>query len=208
MKTWTVDEMVATGACYSRERIVVLWAWREALSPRDILTLDIPAQDRLWVCWRQEAFTPAQHAAILDRIVRRAVKAFALPDPSTAAWARRWLDGDKGARTSAEAAEAARAAGAAWAATAARTAEAARAAWAVEAAWAAEDATAVRAAGAAWAAWAAEAAGATRAAGAAAAARAAAAAGAARAARAARAAEADRQITDVLAVLDEEGTPS
>jgi hypothetical protein len=201
MKTWTVDEMVATGACYSRERIVVLWAWREALSPRDILTLDIPAQDRLWVCWRQEAFTPAQHAAILDRIVRRAVKAFALPDPSTAAWARRWLDGDKGARTSAEAAEAARTA---WAAEAVGSAAAARAAWAVEAAEAAEDATAVRAAGAAWAAWAAEAAGATRAAGAAAAARAAWAARTARAARAARAAEADRQINDVLAVLDEE----
>ena len=142
-KMWTVQDIVNAKACYTREQIEILWAGRKSLGLREILALDIPAQDRLWVCWNPKALTPKQRTKAINRIVRRAVETFALPEPSTARWARKWLDG-----IHAEAAEAARTAWDAWAVEAARTAAAARAA------------------------------------------------------------EADRQITDVLAVLDEEGTPS
>ena len=106
-ETWTVREMVATGACYSAERIAELWAEREALTLRDILVLNIPAQDRLWACWR--LLTTTQRVMVINRIVRRAVETFARPEPSTTVWARRWLDGDANARTTVEVVEAAEA---------------------------------------------------------------------------------------------------
>ena len=132
-KAWTVRQIQAEGACYDAKRITTLWAGREALTLWEILDLDIPAVDRLWVCWRPGALTDAQFAAVMERIVGRAVRQFALSEPSTHDWAQRWLDGDPEARTAAEAARVAWAAGAAWAA---------EAAWAAGAAWAAAGAAA------------------------------------------------------------------
>ena len=110
-KTWTVRQMQAEGACYDVATLRRLWAGRKALTLAQILELEIPATDRLWVCWRPGALTEAQCAAVQDVIVTRAVRTYALPEPSTAEWAQRWLEGTD--RT------AARAVWAAWAAEAA-----------------------------------------------------------------------------------------
>lgn len=95
MTRYTVDQVLALRPCatYTRERITALWAGREALSVLEMLDLDIPAANRLWVAWRT---LPAVHAqAALDRIVTRAVRTHALVCgvPAVEAWAVRWLDG-------------------------------------------------------------------------------------------------------------------
>jgi len=130
MKTWTIDEMLAERPCkeYTQERITELWAGRERLSLRDILMLDIPSSDRIWVACRPGALTDQQQAAWLERIVTRAIIHHALNCgiPTVEAWAQNWLDGTD------------------------RSNAAAAAAWTVEAAWAARATT--------WTAWAAAAA--------------------------------------------------
>ena len=197
MKSWTIGEMLNERPCaeYPRNRIEDLWSGRERLSLRDILRLDIPASDRIWVVCRPGAMTDEQRAAWLERIVTRSVKDHALNCGilTVEAWARNWLNGSD--RSRAEAARAAAETEASWAAREA----AAAAAWAAAreaaaaAAWAAEtEAEATRAAS--WAA-------------ARAAADAADAAAAAWAAREAAAAEErERQVADALAVMEETTT--
>ena len=129
LRTWTVYEVVSAGACYEPERVVHLWAGRARLSYLEIMALDIPAPDRLWVVWQDGELAPL----VIERIVTRAVTTHALAcgDPVVEAWARRWLSGED--RT--EAAARAAAWAAAWAAArAAREAAgaAARAAGAAE----------------------------------------------------------------------------
>lgn len=117
METWTVDQMVKTGACYSPDRIKELWGDRTVLSLTDILALDIPAVDRMWIVWRPTTLTEAQRKLLCDRIVERAVRTYALPYPQTSAWAEQWLTGaDRSARAAA--------ARAAWSAAAAESAAA------------------------------------------------------------------------------------
>jgi hypothetical protein len=165
MKTWTVRQMQAEGACYSVEQIRALWGKNRKLSLAQILVLDIPAADRMWVVWRPESLTPQQRQTVIERIVTRAVRMYALPALSTQQWATRWLTGED------------------------RTREAA---WAAEASWAAAEAAASWAAGVAAEAWVAAAGPAARAA----------ARAEAAAAWAAAGAEYDRQIQDVLDVLN------
>ena len=70
----TVDAVMATRPCYTRERVVQLFAGRESLTPNDIVGLPIPAQDRLWVLLRmaqREVWLPAIWACA-DRAIRHA----------------------------------------------------------------------------------------------------------------------------------------
>ena len=113
MKSWTVSEMVNERSCYGKDRIVELWAGKPALTLREILALDIPLDDRLWVAWRPSALTDAQYEAVKIRVVTRAVTNHALTCgiPAVERWAAKWLDGSDRTDTSA--------ARAAWAAEAA-----------------------------------------------------------------------------------------
>jgi hypothetical protein len=210
MKTWTVDQMLAQKPCspYDRARITALLAGRGTITTRDFLTLDIPAEHRIWAALQDDTIA----ARVVERIVTRAVTTHALtcgvPDVET--WAVRWLSGENRTEAAARAAERAAVEAVAWAAEAAGVAERA-AAWAAMAAaraagaaaraasWAAWAALAALAAEAvAWVAWAAEAAaGAVAEWGAAA-------SWAAWAAE--RAAERDHQFADIRAVLDEDET--
>ena len=145
--SWTVDEMLAERPCaqYDRTRITALWAGRERLSLREILALDIPDADKVWVLTRRH--WPAWIECILTRAVRHHVLSCGVPQVEQ--WAARWLDGtDRSADASKAAARAASSAAssAAWAARAA--ARAAEAAEAEAAAWA----EAAEAEAAAWAA--------------------------------------------------------
>ena len=208
MKTWTVDEMLAEHPCewYDRDRITALWAGRDALSLRDILDLDIRADERVWVACRLKALPVAIRRRWTEGIVERAVRTYALTCGVSAVerWAAQWLDGTD--RTSESAAQAA---GNAWsAAQAAQAGEAAGAAWAAGEAGAAGAAwsAAWEAAGAAWSARAAACAAESAAQAARGAARGAARAAAEAAARAAaEAAEQDQQIADLRTLLDKDG---
>ena len=151
MKTYTVADILAMHPCsdYDEARITELWAGRESLSLPEILALDIPAADRVWVVCHPGVLTAEQMEAwLVDRIITRAVRNHALPCPETRDWAEKWLSGEDRSQGSAwAAADAARAA----AADAADDAVWARARAAARA-WAAADAAAWAADAAAWAA--------------------------------------------------------
>ena len=51
MKTVTIDQIMAREPCeeYPRERVEELFAGRESLTALELLDLEIPFQDRLWV---------------------------------------------------------------------------------------------------------------------------------------------------------------
>ena len=89
--SWTVDEMLAEGPCaqYDRPRITTLWARRERLSLREILDLDIPDRDKIWVLTRHG------WPAWIERLVTRAVRDHArrCGVREVEQWAARWLDG-------------------------------------------------------------------------------------------------------------------
>ena len=148
MKTWTVDEMLADlpcCRCYTRERVEELWAGRERLSLLEILDLDIAAQDRVWVCCRDDH---PRRAVWIWRVVGRGVREHAVHCgvPEVEHWADLWLPGEdrsaESAWAAAEAAEKARAAARAEEREAEARAAAAESAWAAVwlAAAAAEDA--------------------------------------------------------------------
>jgi len=98
MKTWTVDEMMAEEPCseYTREVIEHLWKGRERLSLVEILNLDIPSADKMWVVFRQGALTKEQTINILNKIVTRAVIDHALhcEIKKVEKLAKRWMSGN------------------------------------------------------------------------------------------------------------------
>ena len=148
MKTWSIDEMLAENPCeeyQNRALLETFWAAQERLSVLDVLRLEIPAEDRVWVATRPGALEPAVQSRWQEVVVTRAInRALEIYDePGFVAWAQGWLDGTD---RSAEAARAA--AAAAWAEGAAAYAADAAAYAAAGTAWAAADA----AAGTAWAA--------------------------------------------------------
>jgi hypothetical protein len=154
-EVWTVDDVLALRPCdaYARERVMDVFAGREALTAQDVAALAIPAEDRLWALLRmlpRERWLPAIYAAA-DRAVRIYAPA-ALRAAGLGAEALRL----EAVSVINDATTAGAAGAAAWAAWDARAAGAAGdAAWAAgaagDAAWAAGDA--------AWAAWAARVAG-------------------------------------------------
>jgi len=146
------------GAAYDESRVRDLLGDRESLSLIEILRLDIPAEDRVWLLLQPGVLPADVRTDATARIVTRAVTSHALHCGNTAVeeWARGWLDGTNRS----QAAYAANAAYAAYADAAADAADAAwaaarAAAWAADAAHAAACAAADAAADAADAAWAA-----------------------------------------------------
>ena len=97
MKTWTIDEMRAENPCakYGRARIADLWAGRHSLTLADILDLDIPAGERVWVACRPGALAHEMRRRWLDGIATRAVTTHArhCGVPAVEQWAVQWLDG-------------------------------------------------------------------------------------------------------------------
>ena len=194
MKSWTISEMLSERPCAEyrdKVKLDALWAGRERLTLVDVLRLDIPARDRIWVAIRPKAISSEMRKEWREGIVARAIKRACevYTDEAYHAWAEKWLRGEdrsRGADAAAADAYAAAAYAAAAAAYAAADADAA-------AAYAAADADAAYAAAAAAAA-----------ADAAAAAADAAAAAAADAADA-YAAEREQQVVDLITLLEDEG---
>ena len=89
---WTIDDMLAERPCpyYDRVRVTELWDGRHGLTLGDILELEIPVTDRLWVVARSGIAVPWT-----ERIVTRAVTTHVLSCgiPAVECWAVRWLDG-------------------------------------------------------------------------------------------------------------------
>lgn len=134
LKSFTVDEMLAFHPCgwkgennginYTRERIAVLWAGRDALNAREMLDLPISVNDRLWAVTRKGVLPVTINSqwteGFVARAIRRALRMSGQPR-EWRRWARRWLNGKDRSAKSAVAI-----AGAVWAKVrAARAAEAA-----------------------------------------------------------------------------------
>lgn len=93
----TVDQIMERHPCYTRARVVELWAGREALTALDVLDLDISADHRLWAVLHVQ-FLPERilHEFACDQ----AEKALSLtdnPDPRSVAAIevkRRWIRGE------------------------------------------------------------------------------------------------------------------
>jgi hypothetical protein len=63
MRTYTVDDVVRSGACYRRKKIEFLWDDREAMSWQDIRQLNVPLADKVWF---------GTHAVLTSRVQRMA----------------------------------------------------------------------------------------------------------------------------------------
>ena len=132
MKTLTVDQIMSLRPCaaYPESRVRELWGDRESLSLVEILRLDIPAEDRIWVLTRDGVCDRAVLRRWADAIADRAVRTHCLTCgvPAVESWARGWLDGTARTYAAADAADAAAYAASAAAYAAARAASAASAA--------------------------------------------------------------------------------
>ena len=131
----TIKQVLSWGPCenYTRERIEELFTGRKTVAVQDILSMDIPARDRLWAVLREELVPAtilhefmcwcAEQALVREREAGRE------PDPRS--WAaieakRAWLRGEIDGKVLAAARDAA------WAAAAR---DAAWAAWEAAAEW-------------------------------------------------------------------------
>ncbi len=97
MKTLTVSEIMALNPCYvyPESRVRELFGDRDTLTLIEILRLDIPAEDRIWVLTR-EGVLPVDvlrrfAATVADRAVRNHCLTCGVP--AVESWARGWLDG-------------------------------------------------------------------------------------------------------------------
>jgi hypothetical protein len=118
MRTLTVAEIMALNPCgaYPEDRVRELWRDRDALTLVEILCLDIPPEDRIWVLTRYGVLPDDVLRRFAHMTADRAVRNHCLTCGVAAVetWARGWLDGTD--RTSAAAYAARAAAYAAYAA--------------------------------------------------------------------------------------------
>ena len=111
-KKWTVGAVLEYHPChcYGEKEITALWAGRKALSLREILGLEIPAQDRMWFVCQKGVLSRQRHERLFVRIAGRAIRR-ALDSPVTdrwRQWAEDWLSGkDRSAKAATEEAKAA-----------------------------------------------------------------------------------------------------
>lgn len=115
MKSIKVDRVMSFDPCaeYPRDVIVALFAGRDSLSAQEILALDIPAKDRIWLVCQEGVLDPDIHDRWIEIVVTRAVTDHALHCgiAQVEEWARTWLSGeDRTAEAADAAAEAAYAA--------------------------------------------------------------------------------------------------
>ena len=111
MKTLTLSDIMALRPCaaYPESRVRELWGDRESLSLIEILRLDIPAEDRLWVLTRDGVCDRDVLRRWAGAIADRAVRTHCLTCgvPAVESWARGWLDGTARTYAAADAAYAA-----------------------------------------------------------------------------------------------------
>jgi len=84
MKTMTVEDIMKHEPCYTRERIIELWAGRESLSFSDVAKLDIPGVDKVWAgvyCYMDDR----QRRLFAVQCARRALSRVESPDPRSVA---------------------------------------------------------------------------------------------------------------------------
>jgi len=109
MKALTVSDIMSLNPCgaYPESRVRELWGDRESLTLVEILQLDIPAEDRIWVLTRDGVCSRDVLVAWMNRVADRAVRSYCLECGIAAveAWARGWLDGTDRTRGAAEAAD-------------------------------------------------------------------------------------------------------
>ncbi len=107
MKALTVSDIMVLNPCYSESRVRELFGARESLTLVEILQLDIPPQDRIWVLTRDGVCSRDVLLAWMNRMADRAVRSYCLECGIAAveAWARGWLDGTDRTRGAAEAAD-------------------------------------------------------------------------------------------------------
>lgn len=129
-RVWTIDQIMALRPCHPREQIEE-WMPDGSLTLREILLhSDVPPMDRVWVATRPGVLDLDTLTRWINGIADRAVRTHYLECgvPDVERWARAWLDGsdrsytraDAAARDAAATRDAARAA--AYAASAARAA--------------------------------------------------------------------------------------
>ena len=111
-KKWTVGAVLEYHPCYcyGEKEITALWAGWEALSLREILALEMPAQDRIWFVCQKGVLNGQRREQLFVRIAGRAIRR-ALDSPVTdrwRQWAEDWLSGkDRSAKAATEEAKAA-----------------------------------------------------------------------------------------------------
>ena len=111
-KKWTVGAVLEYHPChcYGEKEITALWAGREALSLREILALEIRAQDRIWFVCQKGVLSKQRREQLFVRIAGRAIRR-ALDSPVTnrwRQWAEDWLSGkDRSAKAATKEAAAA-----------------------------------------------------------------------------------------------------
>ena len=97
MKTLTVSDIMALNPCgrYPESRVRELWGERESLTLVEILSLDIPPEDRLWVLTRNGVLPDGTLRQFANTTADRAVRNHCLTCgvPVVEAWARNWIDG-------------------------------------------------------------------------------------------------------------------
>ena len=73
LKTWTVDEMLGEHPCkeYDKKKLTELWAGKPKLSMLDILSLNIPNEDKIWVACLPKAITGRQQKIWISRVSTR-----------------------------------------------------------------------------------------------------------------------------------------
>jgi len=136
----TIDKVKTLGPCYTTARIKSIAGSRKSMTLMEILDLDIPANDRVWVV--SQLLPEKSRIKFAVSCAERAIRtAYAGASVDWQIWADQWLSGEDRS-----AASSARAGSAEWFASVAISAAwAGSAAWAASvaasAAWAAKDAT-------------------------------------------------------------------
>ena len=103
MKSVTIDQVMAWEPCsdYPRKLVEELAAGRTEITAPEIVSLEIPAEDRLWMLLHNEFLTDAQMYELACRFAEAALKKErdAGSEPDVRSWAaieakRKWLNGE------------------------------------------------------------------------------------------------------------------
>jgi len=99
MKTATINDVMSWTSCsrYTKKATAKLFAGRENVTALNILELDIPAEDKLWIVLREEMLDANILHEFACRCAEEALKLIYNPDPRSIAAIeakRAWLRGE------------------------------------------------------------------------------------------------------------------
>ena len=97
MLSVTLEQVLSWGPCYSDKKVAMLFAGRDSLTARDILTLDIPVEDRLWAVLREDMISAPVLHEFACWCAEQALALIPNPDPRSVvaiATKRAWLHGE------------------------------------------------------------------------------------------------------------------